>query len=1148
LSQQPASQGYQYNQPSPPLTTNTYGSQGAYQTSPQVNQGTTYQTYQPGSYANQAYASNSSQLAQAQYQPSLRTQSFSNQASGQVSPPAQYGQNNPQTGYGAYRQDSYGFDQSGVSPNRQFTQSYQGNTSQYSDPQQSYMQHGGQEQQLRVHQGYDQSGSSYSYSSEDDVHGEGNHPLPSPPPPPSHGLQDTMHHNFYQNGSEQLGTGHPNFMQADAPGHLAQQSVDSSLYDHKIQNGGVSSYSGKNDLSRQGSQSQQHHSSQGDHLYHQDESHHNAGYHENVALEDHHYTETQARDDIYADVLKAQAESSRGQLSNGQNLFPKDSSDEDMQVKPLFANTNQRLSSYAPAANSGYYRDQPGNSSDDAAAWEAADANDSSFPTYTTSHYDSHTHGQSHQDHQHQEQDSHRQMFHDDEADDLAMGSSSGGPLMDMMGFSGGPMGFGNNFSFDTYDQEDDSAPVERVTTNQSIRSSEPTFKESDSEIIYPDPFDVDPHPFPLFQPPARVDTGGTGGLRPPERRNSFVPAEDEPEVIATMKALQLDLADSDDDNYPAFPDEPYLPDFHYEQPAIPQHNKNYASTQRYPYNIGSQDSSTTSLTQSLSVTYPHRNNNSYVPPPMRSKTDASGQQRPSGARSPAVRTSVAGPLNAPAPSPFPEGTNVIDYLPSIQKSRKFDPARLATRDFKKCTEPWAVSGVVKWLKAISEGEEYLKEVAFTEAVTKLFTHMVPTMNVADAETLSAQVIKTVFDAENLVRDEEWIRWNNNTPEATGVMYQIAGRGCYAPRLHPVEAGAAELEGRCYAHHCARTLKRFSIGSQPEDREKKKEDWATFWKLKAKDVEGVSKKEIERQNNLHEVVQTEQEFMDHMMVLKVVYQDRLIATQTRNQIIKPQRVEAFVTSVFGKADGVRSVNEEHLLPQLKFRQLEQGPWVVGFSDIFREWIRKAKPAYIAYATAFPIADLKMRQEADRNMLFRSFLDQCRQDSRSQKLDWSHFLKNPITRLQRYSLLLSTILKHAEMESSEKTNLKAAIEEVKAVTLECDACVDEVTKKVVLLELGAKLVMRPETEVALRLEEKGREVIYKGDLQRSGNNRFTWLETHAILFDHYLVLAKTVQQKDSSTGVSRSKYEKYDVSRMVSNPFSRYDSIDGILIL
>jgi hypothetical protein len=163
------------------------------------------------------------------------------------------------------------------------------------------------------------------------------------------------------------------------------------------------------------------------------------------------------------------------------------------------------------------------------------------------------------------------------------------------------------------------------------------------------------------------------------------------------------------------------------------------------------------------------------------------------------------------------------------------------------------------------------------------------------------------------------------------------------------------------------------------------------------------------------------------------------------------------------------------------------------------------------------------------MLFRTFLDDARANRLSNKLSWDTYLKAPITRLQHYGLLLGTVLKKSSLDNEEKRNLQMAMEEIKVVTLECDNRVAEMSRKVDLSDLQAKLILRPGMQrVELNLDHLGRELIYKGDLQRMGGNRFTWLETHALLFDHYLVLAKTVSYREAD-GVTKS--EKYDVSRL-----------------
>lgn len=507
--------------------------------------------------------------------------------------------------------------------------------------------------------------------------------------------------------------------------------------------------------------------------------------------------------------------------------------------------------------------------------------------------------------------------------------------------------------------------------------------------------------------------------------------------------------------------------------------------------------------------------------PPIRSKTDADRakilrQQQQMGLRAGSVYGTDS--LGDSSMNPSAE----ILGLPEIPagKRRKFNPSKLSTTDFKKCAEPWALSSVVMWVKEMSEGEADLKEQAIVEGIVALFTHKVPTMNTADAENLGAKVVRSMYESGTLLKEEEWVKFG--TADMSGVLFQLTGTGCYSPRVH-TEA----LPGRCYSHHCMRTLKKINLQTQALEPQRKAEDWPTFYKVTKADIENVDKKEVERQNNLHEIVTTEDDFMDQLNVLRVLYRDELSKWQP--PILPPKKKEKFLWDVFGRADAIQQANEDYLLAQLKYRQQEQGPWIVGFSDIFREWIRKAKNAYIEYAAAFPNASHLIRQESDRNILFRQFLDQMRANDRSRRLGWDTYLKAPITRLQRYTLLLSTVHKNTVQDSEEKNNLAIAIEEIKVVTLECDARVAEMTKNVDLAELSGKLQLRPGMDsVQLNLTHLGREIIFQGDLQRMGKNKFGWVDTHAILFDHYLVLAKIVSVRDAAGGL---KYEKYDVSKV-----------------
>ncbi|KAK3630370.1 Rho guanine nucleotide exchange factor [Elasticomyces elasticus] len=627
-------------------------------------------------------------------------------------------------------------------------------------------------------------------------------------------------------------------------------------------------------------------------------------------------------------------------------------------------------------------------------------------------------------------------------------------------------------------------------------------------------------HPFPPFNPAARVDADGTGGLSEPNgygRRLSY----DDGDESALMDAQGAVLPER-------FPDEP--PDIFFQAagrgfeagrplPAVPSElvtDFKQVGANGYPQTPDAFGMNAQGQWVPRSTSMISHSATPQVVQPLRSKTDAEERRL----RQQGMRGSVYTPSFEGTPA-----SGVVPDLPSLG-AKRFVVNKLGAGEFRKCEEPWGLGGLMKWLLMVVDPGQYteLKESEVKEALVALFTNKVPTMNIADAEGLSNHVVANMYAAGTLTRTEEWVKLVPG--QMSGVIFQLTGHGCYSPTVHD-----HVIPGRCYSHHCQRTLKKVNLANQPA---RSGESWIDFYALKKEDIEGRDKKELERQNVLHEIVTTEDIYMEQLNVLRTLYRDTLAKAEP--SIISPKRKEKFVRDVFGRVDAVKAANEEHLLPQLKYRQLEQGPWIVGFSDIFRQWIRKAKGAYLEYAGGFPGANFLVRQELDRNLEFRGFVDRMSKDKRSMRLQWDTFLKAPITRLQRYTLLLNTVIKNMRGEhlEEEKRNLQVAYDEVKNVTLECDARVAEMQRKVDLSDLALKLILRPgmQQAVELNLDHIGRQLIHRGDLQRMGGSSgnkftFTWLDTHALLFDHYMVVAKTNARRSDQGG----NIETYDVSRL-----------------
>lgn len=500
---------------------------------------------------------------------------------------------------------------------------------------------------------------------------------------------------------------------------------------------------------------------------------------------------------------------------------------------------------------------------------------------------------------------------------------------------------------------------------------------------------------------------------------------------------------------------------------------------------------------------------------PTRAKTDAEEEKAAKHRMSRQMQLSRAiGSLDG-----YDSGPSVPHDLPTLPGGRrkKFNPNKLSSGDYEKCLEPWALSSIAAWLREMCGGEtdsvdSDLREMTLRDGLVRLFTHKVPTMNETDAETLSEHVIKGMFDAGLLIRDEEWVKLGIG--EISGVLWQLTGSGCYSS-IHKHEG-----TGRCYAWFCSRTLKKITQ-QQPFEVRLNREGWDAFYKITAKDLEGKSKKEIERQHNLHEIVTGEHQYLADIDILTKYYRDALASSQPSK--IPPAKLPKFLQVLFGNIDEVKKVNEDYLLPQLKYKQKMEGPWVSGYASIFREWIRKARGPYIKYAAALPHATVQHRREQHNNLLFSEFLDATQRIPETRRLGIDSFLKGPTTRLQRYPFLLEPVLSKMLEDSEEKATLVKAIEEIKAVVVECDRVLGEQKAIAEVQSLKHSLQMRgTDYRVDLCLQEKHRKLLHKGDLLRRGNNGLSWISSRAFLLDNFFVLGKYVGGPEG--------FERYDVSK------------------
>jgi hypothetical protein len=285
--------------------------------------------------------------------------------------------------------------------------------------------------------------------------------------------------------------------------------------------------------------------------------------------------------------------------------------------------------------------------------------------------------------------------------------------------------------------------------------------------------------------------------------------------------------------------------------------------------------------------------------------------------------------------------------------------------------------------------------------------------------------------------------------------------------------------------------------------------------------ESYTQAAIERQNAIHELWLSERIYVKGLVVATSLYHDDLIDDPSIKQ--DEQRFD-FVEKAFSGVQKLRELHESFLWT-LENRIKTQGPCVVDVSDIIRNWIPRAVECYTQYAEHFPLNHFLIQREASRNPQFKQTFD-----SDIATMNWLKYLASPSTRIQDYTPLLGTILENTSEDTTERANIKSALDDSKSLLEQFHKSEAQGHAKVRVREVQEALVFPPSMgQIDLHLEDENRRIIHEGSLEGLGTEASNVSSaTYAILFDNYLILAKQAPFS------SLPDTERYDVLIPVSN--------------
>ncbi|KAF9480490.1 CNH-domain-containing protein [Pholiota conissans] len=335
---------------------------------------------------------------------------------------------------------------------------------------------------------------------------------------------------------------------------------------------------------------------------------------------------------------------------------------------------------------------------------------------------------------------------------------------------------------------------------------------------------------------------------------------------------------------------------------------------------------------------------------------------------------------------------------------------------------------------------------------------------------------------------------------------------CYSP--------TCSRDRLCYSIACPRRLEqqaRLNMKPQPglskqisKDSLNDVPDDGTLWvhSVPQEIVNSVSDMEKKRQEAINEVIYTERDFVRDMEYLRDAWINRL----KDSDVIPLARRTDFLAQVFWNVHDIITVNTR-LRDALSKRQ-KQYAVVDRIGDIFLEVVPHFGP-FVSYGAHQLYGKYEFEKEKAANSAFAAFVEATERMPESRKLELNAYLTKPTTRLARYPLLLEAVLKHTPADSSDKAALTKVVALVREFLGKVNTETGKTENRFNLLQLDQQLEFKPGEEVNLRLRDEGREMVYKGALNKRDG------EIQVYLFDHALLFTKLVKTK---------QHEQYKVYR------------------
>ncbi|KAL0090588.1 CNH domain-containing protein [Phycomyces blakesleeanus] len=298
-------------------------------------------------------------------------------------------------------------------------------------------------------------------------------------------------------------------------------------------------------------------------------------------------------------------------------------------------------------------------------------------------------------------------------------------------------------------------------------------------------------------------------------------------------------------------------------------------------------------------------------------------------------------------------------------------------------------------------------------------------------------------------------------------------------------------------------------------------------------LEITPKDEIKRQESIHELIYSEEDYLRDLNLLEDLFAKPL----SEAQCIEPDRRAEFCKKAFANHLELIAIHKELCQDLRDHQTLCQSKGGAGFVDrighVFVKHIHKFMDPYVKYGPQVILAEDLVKSEVNTNILFKNFIHEKEKQAETRKLSFNHFHFRPIARLQRYILLIGTVQKATKPDSPDAKDLDECIKAIQKVASFMDEGVGQMKKKLRIRKINERIIQETGQLGAdgkphdFELLDPNRCLIHEGILLRRTNFVTDPIEMHLFLFDHMLIITK-IKKPSSSSGdqTSSNAHEFY----------------------